>query len=534
METTRFGGVVGQVVSQFVSKSTLISAIPVIVFVGILSFITMYIFGDTLEIIVMPLITVIFAFPIARFAIPARMGYSDEGFLSAYASWNESFQYSLRYAVANLVWILPVIIAGLVLGLSSTGSNSQYNSNPFFNMTTGSGILLVILMIFSMLGPLLALLVTTATEEISELFDKDLWLSFITSYREELIVFCVNVIGAVFMFWLLFSIPLLIITAIAFMIAEGLGFILLGFMGMLPLAISPIILGRLAGSLIYSLEQEELSEEEIIEDSMTNDTKLKNASYQQAKPKASDSSITTNASDSDKETIKDAPSNSVEFTAINTEQEKSELDSTQVVQSTTTETSQEQTQSNSISNTANPHGSKLKLIEQKLTNIDSLKKNNAIFLAQNAQKTTPDEPYHFAEEVLIHCQFEEFEQALPLANRAIPKAINFGDHALVFKLFSALGNHRVKLKLAPPVILRLKQSLLELGHYLMAVQAILILVKMQPEEQAHKEMILDIAFKAQQAKSIEQSKKIYAFFIKKYADNPLVSVAQKGLSELNS
>jgi hypothetical protein len=509
METSQFGGVVGQVVNQFVSKSTLISAIPVIVFVGVFSAISGYLFSGSLGIVMIAVMAIIFSLPIARFAIPARMGNTDEGFLSDQVTWKESFQYSIRYSIANLVWLIPVIIFGLIIGLvGGDSSGSSFNPNPYSLMTSGSGMVFVVLMIFSMLGPLLALLVTTATDEISELFDKDLWLSFVTVYRDELVIFCANVIGAVFMFWLLFAVPLLVIAAIAFAVSDAFGAIVLGFIALLPAAISPIILGRLAGALVYSIEQEEMDDVDADNEHSQN----QDQSQEQTKTTAQTAS---NAPLAKGATVTES---SGSLTASIDHGGSNENDPL--------------LNANNIAD-ANPHGSKLKLIEQKLTKIDALKKNNAILLAQNAQKTTPDEPYHFAEEVLIHCQFEAFEEALPLANRAIPKAINFGDQALTFKLFNALGNHRVKLKLAPPVILRLKQCLLEGGHFLMAVQAILILIKMQPDDQAHKEMILDIAFKARQKNSKEQSKKIYAFFIKKYADNPLINIAQKGLSELS-
>ncbi len=503
---TRFGGISGSTVNAFVSSATLVSAIPVILFVGLAMLIITFILPDVIEWLAGPIMLLIVAIPVARFAIPARNGHLQEGFISSHVDMQESFAFAMRYLVANLIWFIPAVLLGFAAGSLMTGSGSAGFGMMSMIASTG-GILLLIIFILSILGPLLDVLVATATDSLGEIFDKELWMSFITDFRPDFLVFCTNAIGAVIIFWMIFALPLLLVVAVAYAISSTLGTILLTFVMLLPGAISPIILGRMAGAMVYAIEQDIADYAEDVE--------------------LSEMHITSEPADEESSPlVADTPA--IPSQQVAEEQINAVESNTQSAATTTPAAERD-----SVPNNEQSHGSQYNLLVRKIDKLETLKVANALTMAQNAQNKDANDPYPFAEEVFIHLFADDAEKALQVANRALPKAINAQETKLCIKLFSDLGSQRTQLKLAPPIVEKLIQKLQNEKQFLLAVHALLILIKMQPDEQKHLERILDIADQAERNNKANQAKKIYQFFIKKFTGNNLVAVAKKSLSELD-
>jgi MFS family permease len=245
---SKYGGIAGLTVTEFVSISSIISAIPVIIIIGLGFLLIGWLLPESLSLLSFPLMLLVTALPLARFAIPATRGYFDQGIFNDHIERGETTAFAVRYLIANLIWMLPIGTFSWLTISTMSDTSSGYG----FQLGAG-GAMMLLLMIAAMIGSLLSIITTCLTEEIAELFDPSLWWGLVSEYLDHLMVFCASTIGAVFIFWLYFSIPMLLLVALAFSISDGFGSLLAGFFALLPVALAPVVLGRLAGALVYSL-----------------------------------------------------------------------------------------------------------------------------------------------------------------------------------------------------------------------------------------------------------------------------------------
>ena len=189
------------------------------------------------------LMVVLASFSFARYALPARDGVLDADWISEHNSLDASGQFCLRYLVVTAVWAIPLAIA-LV---AATGLEAPFGrEEPFTGI---AGAIMVLTMFMLAVGPVLGCLVATASDDLSELLQVNLWEVIVDS-RESTVVLIAAAFGGMACFFIVYGLPLMLFAVAGFYLAPQMENAMVVFALALPVALSPVLLGRLCGVLV--------------------------------------------------------------------------------------------------------------------------------------------------------------------------------------------------------------------------------------------------------------------------------------------
>lgn len=251
-EISRFRGLAGEVAGGILSPFTFFSAIPVVLVFLALGFLVGKVSSGMAEIAVAPVLIGVYAMIVGRFALPARHGELDGGFFVSSCDFADLPGFAGRYLVLTLAWGLPFALLGWALLDRETlfyGAMGAFS--PMDAAQLGmKGVLLLAMGLVVMFMPTLCFIVTTRTDSIADALSPDTWGWMLSERRADLAAFYVGLIGGMIVLVGLYLIPFALVAALAFKTSLQAGVAVSGFLYLLMLAVSPILLGRLCGAFV--------------------------------------------------------------------------------------------------------------------------------------------------------------------------------------------------------------------------------------------------------------------------------------------
>jgi hypothetical protein len=187
---------------------------------------------------------------IARFAIPSSKGELNAGIFNTQIEQGETLSFVARYLFYTLLWIIPVYLIG---HYQFNGSELLgfiiFGSTDFFTQGM-QGILTMLLVIVCIFAPTLCCILATETDSIADVFSLSPISWLYHERRDDLGTYYSSIIGALFVFYAKYIIPMLFINYLAYKISESLGSIITSLIYILPVLITPILIGRLSGAFV--------------------------------------------------------------------------------------------------------------------------------------------------------------------------------------------------------------------------------------------------------------------------------------------
>ena len=252
-ETSSFGGVAGQVVRHFVGLGTLLSTIPTLIAIVGLALGT----GWPATTVHLPatlawLVAVIVLAPVAgRFGLAAREGDITCGFLAA-GLGRGVFGFALRYALLAIIWGLPLALLGrwLVEGVGVGVAGLLGGFGLGSARAALVALVALVALLLALLAPTLSLILALSADSVSELFEGARWRWLLIERRGDLPALFAALIGGMTRFSALALPLLLLLDGLLFGTSLKAGALFAPLVPLLPAAGAPILLGRLAGSVV--------------------------------------------------------------------------------------------------------------------------------------------------------------------------------------------------------------------------------------------------------------------------------------------
>ena len=249
-EIKLFRGVAGETALALLSPWTFFAAIPI----GIFFFLITLLIGVT-GLAQNPLAaTAVFmlasGFIVGRIGLSASRGKPDAGLLDSSVSHGEAFAYAVRYAVLILIWGLPValilwfVVGGFGRGISPMGMGMGMVSMGF------KGVLIVILILFSMFASIASYIIALRADNLGELFSPEPWFWIVQTRLGDYFVMLAALAGGLAVFYFVYSIPSIVVIAAAFAMHPAIGAFIMGLIYVALFAVGTIHLGRLSGVFI--------------------------------------------------------------------------------------------------------------------------------------------------------------------------------------------------------------------------------------------------------------------------------------------
>lgn len=250
---SNYRGVAGEIVINFLRPGILFTAIPVILIVVVAA--ALLGLAPIPPAVTSLVLLAIVAALVGRFAIPAANGYYNEGFLSLHFGGRSMWGYAMRYLVALIVTGVPIWIGAMfavpaILGAGSGGGMMGPSLGLGSLMGFGfAGVAMMVFLVAAVLGGICSYLLAIWADTPAQLFGtapfEMLWWR-----RGDVLMFAISATGGVITFWLIYLIPLGVLVALLSAISSGLGATVGAFVISLPLALSPVLIGRLAGGFV--------------------------------------------------------------------------------------------------------------------------------------------------------------------------------------------------------------------------------------------------------------------------------------------
>lgn len=264
---SRFRGMAGEVTGSFLLPTTFFSALPVLIVFAVLGYGATLLKGNA-QILAVPVMFIAYVAIVGRFALAARQGELASGFFVGADSGGLA-GFVGRYLVLTLAWSVPLgLIVYLALDretlfvamlalfptdvmLEGGGRLQSIGPTPFEMMQGGAAVLLLpVVALAALLMPTLCLIVATRADTLSEALSRESW-GWLLSFRgSDLPVFYAGLIGGMAVFAGVYLVPFAILIFLAFKISMQAGVLVSGFLYLLPLAATPILLGRMCGAFV--------------------------------------------------------------------------------------------------------------------------------------------------------------------------------------------------------------------------------------------------------------------------------------------
>lgn len=265
-EISRFRGMAGEVTGGFLLPTTLFSAFPILLVFAALGFVGGKLQGDA-QLVVPPLMFIVYIMVVARFALPARQGVFDRGFFGG-TDGAEMMGFVGRYLVLTLAWAVPLALfawvavdreslfyASMILFPTDVmvggGRLQSVAPSPMEVLHSGAAVLLLpVLGLVSLFMPTLCFIVATRAETLAEALSRETWGWLLSQRRSDLPAFYVGLTGGMIVFFGVYLIPFALVSFMAFKISLQAGMAVSGFLYMLAFAATPILFGRMCGAFV--------------------------------------------------------------------------------------------------------------------------------------------------------------------------------------------------------------------------------------------------------------------------------------------
>lgn len=269
--TSQFQGISGQVIRKFISFNSFLVFIPVLIYWALFFVLVYFVAPKVSPYIFFSLHLLAASLLLARFAIPAKDGDFESGFLNPDISWQDSFAYALRYIVYTLYWLVPLaLIAKFTINDSMMMSIFSIASGSGVSRVGFLGLLLIVLLLVQLFAPVVCAILANITESYAELVSPEPFRYLFQNRLAELSSYFSAIIGGLLVFYAKYLIPFFIIDFIAFKISFEAGMTATTITYFLPYYISPVLIGRLSGAFILGEEELGNSSPEMATDELQN------------------------------------------------------------------------------------------------------------------------------------------------------------------------------------------------------------------------------------------------------------------------
>jgi tetratricopeptide (TPR) repeat protein len=467
-KVSRFRGMAGEVMYQFMLPKTLISALPILIIFSMLWLVTTMI-EDLTGYSALPAFFIVYVMMVGHFSLPALKGVFDSNFLSGTDTGNKLWLFTLRYMALILGCALPLaLFASLTVGLKSLPGSAAEILVPLASIQQSSDRLpLTAIVLVSMLMLTLFLIVATRARTLREAFSLDMWAWLLSERRADLPIFYVALTGGLVIFFGIYLIPFALVFFLAFKFSIQLGVAVSAFFYLWVLAATPILVGRMCGAFVAGENDLDFATENIL-----------------------------------------ALLGVVPSTA-----------SPQMELKLTTGADQPQPIEKKLS--FNEMVAKIRALP-----IDTL--TSEISKTEALLATRPHDPYIAVELAMLYRRAGEAEKALKAAARAITKAINNGYAEIGVSLFRGFAKERADLGLDAQTLeiignILLKQELVLDAGWCLHESATLAGDMLKAQKK-----LMHVATVAEEAGRYTEAIALYNFFISAYPHTNLVQYAKQG------
>lgn len=247
-----FRGASGEVVRGFLAFGTLLTVFPVIVATLILATLAGLVIHWTEPPvwISLPLLSIATSPVTGLFAVAARTGDLTAGFMDCLMGHLGRVPgFVVRHGVLSLLWGVPL---GLAAEHVPERMARSFESGFAPGSVMGAGVAVALFILVVLLAPTLSLLVATRTDQVSDLLAPWPWRWLLLERRRDLPVFFASITGALVLFLLVaYPVSALVVALVARTSGE-LGVLAAGVAYVVPLAATPVLLGRMAGAFATS------------------------------------------------------------------------------------------------------------------------------------------------------------------------------------------------------------------------------------------------------------------------------------------
>ncbi len=526
METiSSFRGMSGEVVRGFVKLSLFFTIIPIIlvwiVFIIYMAFLGHRVPG-ALNLVIIYGITAMF---LGRFSLAAARGELNAAFFSTKLERGEVFRYVGRFFLITLMWGIPVlfliwlisgnlgaVMSGLIPGVSLSGSG--YGMAPSLSFADRFAFGFILLMLVLLIGlVLLAItpILAAYCESVTEVFSLETWGWVFRERGEDLTTYLGGIASAYVMFFLIYSIPFMIITYIAFKISINFGTFISMFFTLLPYFIAPVILGRMAGAFICGETHIEIdldiSAREMASEMFTDPAVASAIAAQIAEKNNNAKSKGTNKYSSPI-TKEETPKQS----KYKPSSEEDKEENKEVIQKTPTF-----------------H----EIIDKvRITNESDLAAN--LIKAEHHLTQSPADLYKTIEVAFLRKKAGKEVEAVDAAGKAITLAISLQLPDFALDVYKGFIKNRSQLVLEHTTLNALVDLFLEKDQYLDAGWCSYFVTVGTDDENLilnGQKKLLAIADKAKRSNNSQDAISLYEFFIKKFPESTLIDYAEQSAAE---
>ena len=249
-----FRGVAGEVVRGFVQVGTLATVLVVMLvmlFVAVGAVLLVKVTG--LPAPFAGLLLMVSSSPlIGRFAMAAREGQLDAGFLNADSEKGAVMGFMFRHVTLCIACGIPLGIAASVMLKSATSAGGVFGGGLM--PSGGAAVGLMLLGVVGGAAQILSLLIATKTDSVSEAISADAWRWVLVQRRPDLFPFLASLVGGMVVFAMLVWPVCGILSMLVIRHSVSAGAALASFTYAAPILAGPILLGRMCGAFVFGEE----------------------------------------------------------------------------------------------------------------------------------------------------------------------------------------------------------------------------------------------------------------------------------------
>jgi len=431
------------------------TAIPVILFF-LLPVLLIYAIFSRWLIVDFLLSTFVAGIALSRFALPASRGKLDAGWFSRSIKNGESVRFALRYTLLTILWSAPI---GVLMFLAARAAGGGFDlAHVGF-----SAVLLLIGALIIVVAPGLSMVIATATHEIHEVLSWTHWHELLVVKHQDTTAYFAAMIGGVVVFWAVYALPLALLIAVISAIEPRAGAAVGMLFISLPLAMTPILAGRLAGAYVAGTGPAEMTSRD---------------APSPGDPDLSNGGAPAITGDSDP------------LTAAVTE----------------------------ATVTIDPLAADNLL--KKIAALPEFQQENALLLARNRLNARPEDPMVLSEIALLMCRSKQHDGLADAASSAIRATLRTGGNKIAARIFVDCGSVRPSLALKASELKTLARYLETLNSFQAAAVAWTMAMKtLAVDAEVVQEKLLELAADAEQAGRVKDSAGIMRYLEKLYPND---------------
>jgi hypothetical protein len=246
-----FRGVAGEVVRGFVQLGTLATVLVVMLVMLLVALGAVLLVKVTgLPAPFAGLLLMVSSSPIiGRFAMAAREGQLDAGFLNADSEKGAVIGFMFRHVTLCIGCGIPLGIAASVMLKSASASGGVFGGGLM--PSGGAAVGLMVLGVVGGAAQILSLLIATKTDSVSEAISADAWRWVLVHRRPDLFPFLASLVGGMVVFAMLIWPVCGILSMLVMRQSVSAGAVLASFTYAAPILAGPILLGRMCGAFVF-------------------------------------------------------------------------------------------------------------------------------------------------------------------------------------------------------------------------------------------------------------------------------------------